>query len=38
MIRPQVTQRARAFLDRMAEDMRKAASGLAMESYELTSA
>ncbi|HEY3337678.1 MAG TPA: hypothetical protein VGK18_04180 [Propionicimonas sp.] len=38
MIRPHVTAGARAFLDRMAEDMRHAASGLAVGRYELTSA
>ncbi len=38
MIRPHVTAGARAFLDRMAEDMRQAASGLAVGRYELTSA
>ena len=38
MIRPGVTVRAREFLDRMAEDMRKAASSLGVGAYELTSA
>ncbi len=38
MIRPHVTAGARAFLDRMADDMRQAASGLAVGRYELTSA
>jgi len=38
MIRPHVTAGARAFLDRMAEDMRRAASDLGAGAYELTSA
>jgi hypothetical protein len=38
MIRPHVTAGARAFLDRMAEDMRRAASDLGVGAYELTSA
>ena len=38
MIHPHVTAGARAFLDRMADDMRRAASGLAVGRYELTSA
>jgi hypothetical protein len=38
MIRPHVTMGARAFLERMAEDMRRAASGQAAGRYELTSA
>lgn len=38
MIRPHVTAGARAFLDRMAEDMRRAASGVGLGVYELTSA
>lgn len=38
MIRPHVTAGARAFLDRMADDMRRAASGLGVGAYELTSA
>jgi len=33
-----VTAGARAFLDRMAEDMRRAASDLGVGAYELTSA
>jgi hypothetical protein len=38
MIRPHVTAGARAFLDRMADDMRRATSDLGAGAYELTSA
>ena len=38
MIRPHVTAGAKAFLERMADDMRQAASGLGVGAYELTSA
>jgi hypothetical protein len=38
MIRQHVTAGARAFLDRMADDMRRAASDLGVGAYELTSA
>jgi hypothetical protein len=37
MIRPHVTAGARAFLERMSEDMRQAASGIGVGAYELTS-